>query len=85
MSKVKPVDALPPRRFGASGVDWETICAEVEAEGGRWCEVGVFTPSAATHMRQGRYPAVDPTKFEITTQKDPDHPGKSTFFMRLRT
>ncbi len=60
------------------------MCVEVAAENGKWCEVGVYNPSVANHIRRGHYPAVDPEKFEVTTQKNADHPGKSTFYMRLR-
>ena len=88
MSKIiEPVEALPTRKYGARGVDWAAVCEAVEAEGARsdrWCMVGVFTPSVATHIRSGKYPSVDPERFEVTTQKDPDHPGKSVFYMRLR-
>ena len=87
MSRVKPVDALPARRYGVVGIDWAAVCDEVEAEGrksDRWCEVGVFAPSVASHIRAGKYPSVDPTKFELTTQKAPDHPGKSTLYMRVK-
>ena len=55
----------------------------MEALGGEWAEVGVFSPSVASHIRSGRYPSVDPTKFEVTTQKA-DQPGRSYLFARLR-
>ena len=84
MGKVKPLDALPPRRFGASGVDWEQVCTEVAEQDGLWCEVGSFSPSVAVHIRKGKYPSVDPARFEVTTQKDESAPGKSRLYMRLR-
>jgi len=87
MSKVTPVDSLPTRTHGSQGIDWAAVCSDVAAEGersDRWCEVGVFTASVATHIRKGKYPSVDPALFEVTTQRNPDIPGKSTLYMRLR-
>ncbi len=83
MTEIKPVSELPPRQYGAKGIDWAEVCDKVAAENGAWCEVGTFNPSVATHIRNGRWPAIDPSKFEITTQKS-DVPGRSRLYMRLR-
>lgn len=84
---VEPVDSLPPRTHGSQGIDWDEVCREVEAEGkksDRWCKVGTFTASVATHIRRGKYPSVDPEKFEVTTQRSTEVIGKSVLYMRLR-
>lgn len=80
---VKQVKALPERTYGSKGIDWSQICADVEAGEGEWFVVGVFSPSVASHIRRGRYPAVDPEKFEVTTAKT-DTRNRSELYMRLR-
>jgi hypothetical protein len=90
MSKSKtvtPVDSLPPRQFGARGIDWKQVCIDVEDEATRsdkWCAVADFNASVGTHIRQGKYPSVDPEKFEVTMQKSDTAEGKSTLYLRLR-
>jgi hypothetical protein len=81
---IKRVDSLPERTRGSRGVDWKQTCLDVEAEGGAWCEIGDFHSSTASHIRVGRYPSVDPTRFEVTTQRSTTDPKKSTLYMRLR-
>jgi len=82
---VKVLSELPgigPR--GPRGFDWTEIAAAVEAAKGAWCEIGVFHPSTVSHVRNGRYPAVDPERFEITSRTAGAR-NKSTLYMRLRT
>lgn len=80
---VKKVGKLPDRTFGSKGIDWSSTCERVEKGAGAWFNVGEFSPSVASHIRAGKYPSVDPEKFEVTTQKT-DQPGRSALFMRLR-
>ncbi len=80
---VEKVNTLPQRTHGSRGLDWKQTCADVEAGEGDWFLVGEFSPSVATHIRRGRYPSVDPGKFEVTTVKS-DTPGRSGLYMRLR-
>ena len=81
---VKILDELPGTSGrGRRGLDWTDICQAVTGAKGQWCEIGVFHPSIATHIRQGRYPSVDPEKFEVTTRTTGDR-GHSTLYMRLR-
>jgi hypothetical protein len=78
------LDAVPTSQFGPRKIKWDEVVKEVRANGGKWGRVGVFSPSVATHIRAGRYPAVDPNEFEVTTRKVEGQPGKSTLYIRVR-
>jgi hypothetical protein len=82
--EIKVIGNLPERNgHGRRGFDWTAICDAVADAKGKWCEIGVFHPSIATQIRQGRYPSVDPERFEVTTRTTGDR-LRSTLYMRLR-
>jgi hypothetical protein len=75
-------DTPPPLgQYGPRGTDWEAVIAEVEALDGKWGRVGQYHQSVVTRIREGKYPAVDPTKYEVTSRRDPET-GKSWLWMR---
>lgn len=83
---VQPVDGLPARVKGKNRrTDWAAIARRVKENAPRWCNVGSFNPTVATHIRQGKYPAVDSALYEVTTRKTqvpPGEPRSSSLFMR---
>lgn len=82
---MKVVGDLPERSIGVRGLDWPAIVEYVRKQKGLWVEIDTFDPSVASHIRSGRYPSIDPSEFEVTTQKAEPVNGKrrSTLFMRL--
>jgi hypothetical protein len=80
--EVTKIDDLPQRRLGPRGVDWRQVCADVEKHDGAWCHLGIFSASTVSHIRAGKYPSVDPEKFEVTSQRGDD--GKRHLYMRMR-
>lgn len=83
---MKVVDDLPAHNKGRRGVDWAEVCAFTEKQKGKWVEVGLFDPSVVSHIRNGKYPSVDPERFEVTSQgaEAPESGGRrSTIYIRL--
>ena len=75
---------LPPSVKGR-GLDWEWVAQQVRDNAPNWCEVGVFNPSVATHIRKGKYRWVKPEEFEIATRKIPtEERTRSRLFLRVR-
>ena len=72
---------LPVGRFGKRGTDWSAVCKQIDALKGKWGKVGVYSPSSATRIRRGEYPAVDPSKYEVATRTVE---GVSYLWMRRR-
>jgi len=74
-----------PTNNTRSGVDWYEVADEVRAAKGEWCQVeGEFNPSVAGHMRNGRYPAINPDEFEITTRQVETGKRRSLIYLRLK-
>lgn len=78
------MDSVPYNTRGTRKTDWDAVVKEVRQNGGRWARVGLFSPSVASWIRQGRYPAVDPDEFIVTTRKDPETKNKSWLYMKVR-
>lgn len=64
---------LQPRRVRL--VDWAAVLKQLDQAAvdnpGDWGIIGVFDQSLRTHIRQGRYKHIDPTKYQVTTRKAP--------------
>ncbi len=70
-------------------VDWEKVLTQLDAaaaEGStEWGLVGVFDQSIRTHIRQGRYKHIDPTKYEVTTRLSPgEKRSRAMLYMRRK-
>lgn len=70
-------------------VDWVKmleICdkAAIE-EPGKWGLIGVFDRSVRSHIANGRYSYIDPSKYEVTTRKINDpNAKKNTGYLYMR-
>ena len=78
------MDVVPQNKMGPKKIDWPAILDEVRKNRGRWAKVGLFSPSAATQIRNGKWPAIDPKEFVITTRKDKDAPNRSWLYIKVR-
>lgn len=80
-------EVLQPRRVRL--VDWAAVLKQLDQAAidtpGDWGEIGVFDQSLRTHIRQGRYAHIDPTKYEVTTRRAPgEKRSRAILFMRRR-
>lgn len=75
------VEEVPQGHFGPRKFDWKEVCRQLIERPGEWGKVGEFSPSVATHIRQGRYPAVDPSMYEVKTRRSGNE-GRAWVYMR---
>lgn len=68
-----------------SGIDWNEVAVAVRKAKGAWCQVdGDFNPSVAGHLRRGRYSAINPDEFEITSRQVAKGDRRARIFIRLK-
>lgn len=82
-------EVMQPRRVRL--VDWAAVLKQLDQaaidnpEGEEWGRIGVFDQSLRTHIRQGRYAHIDPTKYEVTTRRAPgEKRSRAILFMRRK-
>ncbi len=80
-------EELQPRRVRL--VDWEAVLKQLDQAAiespGDWGRIGVFDQSLRTHIRQGRYKHIDPTKYDVTTRRAPgEKRSRAILFMRRK-
>ena len=68
--------------------DWAAVCAFADANPGKWIRVGIMHSSVRSHLNAGRYPGVDPSKYESASRIEADvaYPtsGSATIYLRRR-
>ena len=70
-------------------VDWAAVLKQLDQAAidtpGDWGIIGVFDQSLRTHIRQGRYRHIDPTKYEVTTRRAPgEKRSRAVLLMRRK-
>lgn len=83
MSKPKVVE-LPQRIRGK--VDWNLVRETADANPGEWVDVGqILNPAVATQVRQGKYVALPPPDYDVTTQVEtPGVPTRCRVYVRRK-
>lgn len=85
---VEVLDELPPAGERQSTRFWRLVMEQVWANAGQWCKVpGVFDPSTATHIRQGRNGQINPQQVEIEVRYEPpteEGRKRISIFLRAR-
>jgi len=78
----------PPPAWDGHRRDWRKVCDLCDANPGRWVRVGIMDRSVATHIRNRRYPSVDPSLYQVVARRQAniEYSGRSqmTLFMRRR-
>lgn len=69
---MKSVNEPPTAQFGTRSTDWAAVCKDIDRLGrlrpGKWGKVGVYHRSIVTRIRNGEYPSVDPSLYEVTSR-----------------
>jgi len=70
-------------------VDWEKVLTQLDeaslSGSTEWGLVGTFDQSVRTHIRQGRYKSIDPSKYEVTTRLSPgEKRSRALLYMRRK-
>jgi len=74
-------DVVAQRRIRR--VDWDKIMKILDSNPGEWAAIGEFDQSVRTHIRNGRYSYIDPSKYQASTRKIPGKPRtRATLLMR---
>lgn len=66
-------------------IDWQRVVAEVDAlPDGKCVVVADVDQSMRTHIRKGRFSYIDPSKYEVWTQKLPNSRTRADLYMRRK-
>ena len=72
-------------RARVKDIDWQRVIAEVDAlPDGDAAFVGVMDQSMRTHIRNGRFSYIDPSKYEVWTESDNGSRTRARLFMRRK-
>lgn len=67
-------------------IDWQRVIAEVDAlPDGKCAVVTDVDQSMRTHIRKGRFAYIDPSKYDVWTQKRPNSRTRADLFIKRRT
>lgn len=66
-------------------IDWQRVIAEVDAlPEGKCAVLTNVDQSMRTHIRKGRFAYIDPSKYEVWTQKHGNSRTRADLFIRRR-
>jgi hypothetical protein len=77
--------AEPPKSSGirVRKVNWVKVLSLLDEKPGEWHLIGEFDQSLRTHIRQGRYKYIDPSKYEVVTRRlEGERTTRATLYMR---
>lgn len=81
----QPDSDTPRARSRVKDIDWRRVFAEADAQtDGKCVLVSNVDQSMRTHIRKGRFAYVDPSKYEVWTQKRPDSRTRADLYIRRK-
>lgn len=76
-------DAPPVR---VRKIDWRAVIRHLDAlPEGTTVYVGIVDQSVRTHLKHGRYQYLDPSRYDIWTEKDGESRTRARLYMRRKT